>query len=55
MTVPLTVEAIDGQYEANATFSIPYVKWGLKNPSTLILRVNDQVDITIHTIAHPRT
>jgi polyisoprenoid-binding protein YceI len=55
MTVPLTVEAIDGQYEASATFSIPYVKWGLKNPSTLILRVNDQVDITIHTIAHPRT
>ena len=55
MTLPLTVEANDGQYQATSTFTIPYVKWGLKNPSTLILRVNDKVEITIHTIAHPRT
>jgi polyisoprenoid-binding protein YceI len=55
MTFPLNVEAADGLYNATATFSIPYVKWGLKNPSTLFLRVNDKVDITIHTVAHPRT
>jgi polyisoprenoid-binding protein YceI len=55
MAFPLTVEAHEGQYTATATFSIPYVKWGLKNPSTLFLRVNDTVDITVHTVAHPRT
>ena len=55
MTLPLTVEASDGQFQATTTFSIPYVQWGLKNPSTLILRVNDKVDITVHTVAHPRT
>jgi hypothetical protein len=33
---------------ADTQFSIPYVSWGLKNPSTLFLRVNDTVDIAIH-------
>ncbi len=45
------VEANQGQYAANVTFSVPYVKWGMKNPSTLILRVKDQVDITVHAVA----
>jgi polyisoprenoid-binding protein YceI len=34
-------------------FSIPYVSWGLKNPNTFFLRVSDQVEITIHTVAAP--
>ncbi len=32
----------------NAHFSIPYVQWGLRNPSTFILRVNDTVGIDLH-------
>jgi len=36
-------------------FPISYVKWGLKNPSKLFLRVSDQVQITIHTFARPVT
>jgi len=36
-------------------FAIPYVQWGLKNPSKLFLRVSDQVQITIHTFARPVT
>ena len=55
MTLPLVVEAAGGQYTATTTFQIPYVKWGLKNPSTLILRVNDKVEITVHTVAHNRS
>ena len=41
-----------GQYGAVIHFTLPYVKWGMKNPSTLMLRVNDKVEITIETIAH---
>jgi polyisoprenoid-binding protein YceI len=37
---------------ATAQFAIPYVKWGVKNPSTFFLRVSDQVQITVHTFAH---
>ena len=37
-----------GQEQATTRFAIPYVKWGLKNPSTFILRVSDRVDIEIH-------
>src|SRR5271157_2102116 len=35
------------QLTAETHFTIPYVSWGLKNPSTLFLRVNDTVDIAI--------
>jgi polyisoprenoid-binding protein YceI len=53
IVMPFEVEAADGQYSATGTFQVPYVKWGMKNPSTLFLRVNDTVAITIHTVAAP--
>ena len=52
IVLPLQVEAAGGQYTATGTFKVPYVKWGMKNPSTLMLRVSDTVEITIHTAAH---
>ena len=51
ITLPAVVEADGGQYTATIAFSVPYVQWGMKNPSTLFLRVSDQVEITIHTVA----
>jgi polyisoprenoid-binding protein YceI len=50
---PVAVEAGNGQYTATAHFVVPYVKWGMKNPSTLFLRVSDKVEITIRTVARP--
>jgi polyisoprenoid-binding protein YceI len=52
MLFPITVEASGGQYNVVGTFEVPYVSWGMKNPSTLMLRVNDKVEITVHTVAH---
>jgi polyisoprenoid-binding protein YceI len=55
ITLPMMVEADGGGYNADTTFVIPYVKWGMKNPSTLFLRVNDKVELTIHTTVHSGT
>lgn len=35
---------------ATAAFAVPYVAWGMKNPSTFILRVNDTVEISIDAV-----
>ena len=40
---------IDDNLVATAHFSIPYVQWGLKDPSLLFLTVAKQVDIDIAT------
>jgi polyisoprenoid-binding protein YceI len=45
ITVPVRVEMTPGHWTATSHFSVPYVKWGMKNPSTFILRVNQSVDI----------
>ncbi len=51
IAMPVEVEAHGERYTATAHFTVPYVRWGMKNPSTLILRVSDKVDIDIQTVA----
>ena len=48
--LPVTVDAAAGQYTVEGMFEVPYVQWGMKNPSTLFLRVSDKVEIAIHTV-----
>jgi len=54
LTLLVQANATGEQLTANVTFSVPYVNWGLKNPSTLFLRVNSTVDIAIHAVGHTR-
>jgi hypothetical protein len=46
--VPVHAEFRNDQTDATARFPVPYVDWGMKNPSALLLRVNDTVQIDIH-------
>lgn len=55
MTLIVDADVEHGDASAATSFAVPYVKWGLKNPSTFILRVSDKVDITINAVAHLST
>jgi len=47
ISVPAQVEITGEQWTAAVHFSVPYQKWGMKNPSTLFLRVSDSVEIDL--------
>jgi len=54
MTLPAVVERNGEDLSASIDFTIPYVKWGMKNPSNFLLKVNDHVEIHVKTKAHVR-
>ncbi len=45
--VPAQVEMLADHWSASAHFTVPYAKWGIKNPSTLFLRVSDSVEVEL--------
>jgi polyisoprenoid-binding protein YceI len=50
MLIPAEVDASAGVYTARLRFTVPYQKWGMKNPSMLLLRVADKVEIAVHAV-----
>jgi polyisoprenoid-binding protein YceI len=51
-TLNLSVQpAANGTLQATAQFPIPYVKWGMKDPSTFLLHVGDTVNLEIQATA----
>ncbi len=44
------VEVKGGMVTADLRFVVPYEQWGMKNPSTLFLRVSNKVEITVHAV-----
>ena len=45
--VSMKIHVSGNQLQANGSFSVPYVQWGMKDPSTLMLRVNKEVQIDL--------
>jgi len=45
MTIPVELNLETNEWTATAKFPVPYVKWGMKNPSLLFIHVGDTVDI----------
>jgi polyisoprenoid-binding protein YceI len=50
LTIPMQVH-IDGSHaEAKATFIVPYVQWGLKNPSFLVWKADNDVSLDLDLV-----
>lgn len=47
IVVPVRTRMSGGKLSATAEFTIPYVAWGLKDPSTFVLRVEKVVHIKV--------
>lgn len=50
LTLDVQATAEGNSLTAETSFVIPYIQWGLKNPSALFLRVSDKVTIHIHAV-----
>src|SRR6478609_8947944 len=46
--MPLEVQLQGGAGTADGSFTVKYQEWGMKSPSTFILRVSDKVEIHVH-------
>lgn len=47
LSLPITMRGT--VVDAHTTFAVPYEQWGMKNPSTLFLKVENTVEISIST------
>lgn len=50
VTLPVAVIVDGPNLQLSMHFVIPYIEWGLKNPSTFLLRASDKVEVDIHAV-----
>ena len=51
ITIPMQIQMSQGKITATGKFIVPYVQWGMKNPSNFILKVNDKVEIDVNAVS----
>jgi polyisoprenoid-binding protein YceI len=52
LTAQVQVTAKEDQLVSNIKFEVPFVAWGMKDPSTLFLKVNKSVEIEMQATGH---
>jgi polyisoprenoid-binding protein YceI len=52
LTATAVVNASGDRLQAKVHFVVPYVAWGMKNPSTLFLRCSESVEIDLDASGH---
>jgi len=52
VTLDALVRLVGEEWTATTHFVVPYVAWGLRDPSILILRVADKVEVDVNATGH---
>ena len=52
ISLPMQVQISQSDLTVTGKFTVPYVQWGMKNPSTFILKVSERVEIDLTAVAH---
>jgi polyisoprenoid-binding protein YceI len=47
LTVPVHAEISNGKWQGTAKFEVPYIRWGLKDPSNWLLKVKPAVQVEL--------
>ena len=50
MTLHFRADVNNSEVASSTGFTIPYVQWGIKNPSNFLLRVSDKVEMNIRAV-----
>jgi polyisoprenoid-binding protein YceI len=54
MTFHFRAEVKSGEVLTSTNFTIPYVEWGMKNPSNFLLKVNAKVEMNVQATGRVR-
>ncbi len=52
VSIPLQVTLRGGEFSGKGKFVVPYVEWGMKDPSNFLFKVNKTVEIDVETAGH---
>jgi polyisoprenoid-binding protein YceI len=52
ISVPLDIAIAGNAVTVKGKFSVPYVEWGMKNPSNLFFKVERSVEIEVRAVGH---
>jgi len=52
LTLVLEIHPHGGEALATGTFSVPYVRWGVMDPSHFLLHVAKSVEVTVEAVGH---
>jgi polyisoprenoid-binding protein YceI len=54
VSIPMQITLNGGEFSGKGKFVVPYVDWGMKDPSNFLFKVNKSVEIDVEAAGHVR-